>query len=330
MNRYIEPLHPENVYPYGRVFSAPGSVDPKLVTATAAAVKTIRNSLAGIAAGGNGIIIPLYLYPADVYSNATVAALLALIRTYHQVPVLCVVNPDNGPGSGGVDGNYTVLIKMLRGSANCKVLGYVSTDYGVRSDSLVRADIAAWLSRYPDIDGIFLDEMPWNIEVGGADALALYAGYTGYAHGLGLRPVVANPGTNQREEWFSHPTPTADVIVVHETSSYPDEAAMKGQFSGGHVLYPHTARAALVYGQAVNETSLRMLLRYTRYVYVTPDTLPNPWDTVSSSLEQQFRIIADPLRPTLASAANDAAAATAGVPVGGLYHSSGAVRVRLV
>lgn len=31
----------------------------------------------------------------------------------------------------------------------------------------------------------------------------------------------------------------------------------------------------------------------------------------------------------LVSAANDAAAAIAGVPVGGLYHTSGAVKVRL-
>ncbi len=32
----------------------------------------------------------------------------------------------------------------------------------------------------------------------------------------------------------------------------------------------------------------------------------------------------------MVSAANDAAAATAGVPIGGLYHTSGAVQVRLV
>ena len=35
------------------------------------------------------------------------------------------------------------------------------------------------------------------------------------------------------------------------------------------------------------------------------------------------------LPTVLKSAANDAAAATAGVPVGGLYHNAGAVRVRL-
>jgi hypothetical protein len=35
------------------------------------------------------------------------------------------------------------------------------------------------------------------------------------------------------------------------------------------------------------------------------------------------------LPTVLTSAANDAAAATAGVPVGGLYHNAGAVRVRL-
>jgi hypothetical protein len=194
----------------------------------------------------------------------------------------------------------------------------------------VRADIDAWLTRYPDIAGLFLDEQPWNLTVGGQDALALYAGYTSYAHGLGLRPVVANPGTNQREEWFSYSSPTADVIIVHENSTYPAEADMRGNFSGGHVLYPHTARAALVYGQTINESSYRMLMRYAQFTYCTADTLPNPWDTVSASLDQQFRIIADPIRASLTSAANDAAAATAGVPIGGFYHASGVVRVRLV
>jgi hypothetical protein len=309
--------------------SASATAAAASVTAASDAVETIRGSLDGVVTGGNGVIIPLYLYPSDIYNNATVAALLTLIRTYHTVPFLCVVNPDNGPGSGGIDGNYTVLFKMLRGSG-AKVLAYVSTDYAVRSSALVRADIDSWLTRYPDIDGVFLDEMPWELTVSGQDALALYAGYTSYCHGLGLRPVVANPGTNQREEWFSNDDPTADVIIVHENSSYPAEADMRGNFSGGHVLYPHTKRAALVYGQSLNETSFRMLLRYTQYAYVSPDTLPNPWDTVSSSLEQQLRIIADPIRATLTSAADDAAAATAGVPIGGIYHNSGAVRVRLV
>lgn len=44
----------------------------------------------------------------------------------------------------------------------------------------------------------------------------------------------------------------------------------------------------------------------------------------------------DPAKKTLAlvdpasNFANDAAAATGGIPVGGLYHTSGAVKVRLV
>lgn len=38
------------------------------------------------------------------------------------------------------------------------LIGYVSTSYGNRALEAVKADIAAWPSRYPQISGFFLDE----------------------------------------------------------------------------------------------------------------------------------------------------------------------------
>jgi hypothetical protein len=59
---------------------------------------------------------------------------------------------------------------------------------------------------------------------------------------------------------------------------------------------------------------------------------------VPSQIWRQYLLSVDPLLRALAvnkvgplvSAATDAAAATAGVPIGGLYHNAGAVRIRLV
>lgn len=273
-----------------------------------------------------GIMIPYYLYPSDVYNNVAFQALLDLLRTYPTVPTIVILNPSSGPGTVW-DGNYAVAIKQLK-AAGAIVSGYVSTAYAVRSRALVEADIAGWLSVYSDalIQSCFLDEQSYDVT---ESAVALYEGYTAYAHQRGLYPVIANPGTNQQETWFKRPT--ADVIVVHETGSWPSESDMKGNFAGGHAQYSRRSRAALVYGQAtLSLTNVAMLRKYVSWLYVTDDVLsPNPWDTVSAHLSALYAALASAGPGSLVSAADDTAAATAGVPVGGLYRTASAVKVRV-
>lgn len=240
--------------------------------------------------GRTGIMIPFYIYPSSVYSNTTVLGLLAQIRSHRTVPFIVIVNPSSGPGTV-TDGNYTALIRVLK-AAGARVVGYVSTAYAVRPSSQVLADIDLWLSLYPEISGIFLDEQSYDLTVGGTDAVALYASYTSYAHAHNLWPVVANPGTNQRTEYFS--TRTADIIVVHENSTWPVEADMQGNYIGGHTDFSFTLRAAMIYAQSsITESQLRILSRYVQYVYISHDDLPNPWDSVSNLLEAQLLILED-------------------------------------
>jgi hypothetical protein len=273
-----------------------------------------------------GIMIPYYLYPADVYNDATFQGLLSLVRTYPTVQTIVILNPSSGPGTVW-DGNYAVAIKQLK-AAGAIVAGYVSSSYGTRSRALVEADIAGWLSLYSDalITALFIDEQPYDVT---ETAVALYEGYTAYAHQRGLYPVICNPGTNQQETWFKRPT--GDLIVVHETGSWPSESDMKGNFSGGHAQYPRSMRAALVYGQAtLSLTSLAMLRKYVSWLYVTDDVLsPNPWDSLSAHLSALYAALASAGPGSLVSAADDAAAATAGVPVGGLYRTASAIKVRV-
>lgn len=237
-----------------------------------------------------GIMIPLYLYPNNPYGDATMQALLALIRAYKAVPVIAIVNPADGPGAVW-DGNYAALIRLLRG-AGATVAGYVSTAYGARAEALVKADIDQWQSLYATtpVDGIFLDEQPWDTA---GDAVALYMRYTAYAHDRSLYPVIGNPGTNEQEAWFA--SPSADIIVCHEAGTWPVEADMYGNFVGGHSGYPTGMRAALVYAQAtLDEHLVRKLRRYVDWIYVTGDVLsPNPWDSLPAYLRQLFAALAD-------------------------------------
>jgi hypothetical protein len=238
-----------------------------------------------------GIMIPLYLYPANPYSDPTMQGLLSLIRQYRSIPTVVIVNPSNGPGAVW-DGNYAAAIRLLK-AAGAKVVGYVSTDYATRAKEEVLADVVAWQKLYVSdpVDGIFLDEQPWATGTNNVN-VKLYQEYTDYCHERGLYPVVANPGTNQQGAWFAGKT--ADIIVVHENNAWPAENDMAGNFTGGHADYGYVSRAAMVYGQATLDAyKLRRLRRYVNWVYVTNDGGGNPWDTVSSHLAALYAALAD-------------------------------------
>ena len=239
-----------------------------------------------------GLLIPLYLYPANVHTNPVYNRLIELKLQYPRVPVCVIVNPADGPGKE-VDGNHKEAIRRLSG-AGCVVLGYVSTRYGKQPITEVRADIKRWTSMYQDIGGIFLDEQSR------ADEKALvdyYVDATRTAHDEGFWPVFANPGTNQIEKYFTEPT--ADVIVVHENESYPDEKLMRGDYFGGHADFPPYRRAALVHSQAKeNLAEFKKLAKYTRWIYVTDDEYrvndpkaQNPWDSLSKHTARLFEML---------------------------------------
>lgn len=241
----------------------------------------------------NGILVPYYLAPTgSAYSDVNVQRLLGLMRQYHDVPVMVVINPNNGPGTFNTF--YAQLINLLQ-AAGGVVLGYVATGFGLTAEVTVKADIDLWGSLYAatPVDGIFLDEMPWDTGPGnvGLEFINRYKMYTDYCHDRGLSPTVGNPGTNQQPAWFS--TWTADVIVVHEDLTWPSEASMEGNYAGGHVDYSYQRRAALVYNQTSLDTALLATLRKNvQWTYVTNDNLTagvlNPWDTLPSYLEGLF------------------------------------------
>src|SRR5262245_59344241 len=124
------------------------------------------------------------------------------MKAYHNVPVLIILNPSDGPGASA-NADYQNAIELFQGAGG-RVLGYVPTTNGTRPEADVKADIDKWRGFYPFTDGIFLDEMPYDTGPGGVGTsyVDLYKRYTDYCHGLGFNPVVGNPGTNQQPAWF--------------------------------------------------------------------------------------------------------------------------------
>jgi len=239
-----------------------------------------------------GIIIPFYIYPNNPYSDAVCLRLFAALREY-AVPAIIIVNPTNGPGTV-VDGNYTAFIRLAK-AAGAVVVGYVSTDYAVADAEDVTADITTWTELYPEIDGIFLDEQPYDVGPGntGSAYVDLYKEYTDFAHALGLSPVIANAGSAPQQAWFD--TKTADITVVHENTTWPN---LVSNWVGGNVDYDASRRAILVYNQAtLDPQKIREALRYVRWVYVTHDNLTggllNPWDELPAYLEKELIALRD-------------------------------------
>jgi hypothetical protein len=242
-----------------------------------------------------GLFVPLYVYPADIHTNAVYNRLIDLKRRYETVPFWVIINPASGPGNQ-VDANYTKAIDRLQG-AGCVVLGYVTTSYGKRPAADVHADIDRWLKMYPRTQGIFFDEMIYeDTEV----AAKYQAGLNRYAREVGCWPTVANPGAETPGRYFA--VDAADVIVVHEAKDWPDEARLKGDYFGGYSDYPPFTRAVLVYSQPkFDPQALQMVRRHARWVYVTDDRyIPNdpladnPWDTLSKHVEAVCEQLARP------------------------------------
>jgi hypothetical protein len=161
----------------------------------------------------------------------------------------------------------------------------------------VQADVDRWLEMYPRTQGIFFDEMIYeNTEAGAAYQAALNR----YAHEAGCWPTVANPGAETPGRYFA--VDAADVIVVHEGDSWPDEQRLHGDYFGGYADYPPFTRAVLLHSQqSFDAEPLGMVRRYARWIYVTDDVYragdpqaANPWDTLSAHLDALCEELAGP------------------------------------
>ncbi len=132
------------------------------------------------------LLVPAYFYPA----GKGVKEWERLISTATKAPVVVIVNPDSGPGKNG-DPNYSALVEQMA-AAKIDMVGYVTLGYAKRPMADVKADVDQWKKLYPDVGGVFFDELP---SVKHQAAFAAEA----FAYVREKRPtghLLANPGTN--------------------------------------------------------------------------------------------------------------------------------------
>ena len=239
------------------------------------------------------LMVPAYFYPSSGSAwNALIAAAQA------GTPITAIMNPGSGAGLAP-NSDYVTAVNALR-AAGGKVLGYVPTGYGgaaVNATSTCQpasgatytaTDVLNCAARYKlwyAVDGVFLDEFS-NTSTSAAPAtLAFYQQiYAGIKGSNGFAPdwiVVGNPGSETVPDYFEDSGgPTADTLVVFENSSgYASYTPAAWQLS-----YPASAFAHLVYGESSSANATQNVAlaasRNARYLFVTNDVLPNPWDTL--------------------------------------------------
>jgi hypothetical protein len=202
-----------------------------------------------------------------------------------RVPLVAIANIFNGPGTdANPRADYVRVMQSVR-DAGGQVIGYVYSQYGARTADIVKADMLRWHQIYP-LDGFFVDEMPNTPNVA---LLDYYAGLADYARSLKPQyQVVANPGTNTEEAYRIRNT--ADVLTIFEGNAYanftPAPWTQKyPPFQFAHLLYA-------IAGADAMQTNLDLAVtRQAGYIYITDDTLQNPWDRLPTYWAQEVTAI---------------------------------------
>ncbi len=217
----------------------------------------------GLRAAPMGLLVPAYFYPPTHWDSLNFAA--------GRVPLVIIMNPGNGPGSGQ-DPNYVAVVNSLR-AAGGKVIGYVYSSYATRDTNVIKADIDRFFSFYP-LDGIFVDEMANDANT---HHYNYYVGLYQYIQTKGTNLLVmGNPGINTLEPYLTRPT--VDILLTFESntgySNYVADGWVTNHLARQFCHVPYAVSSAATMTNFVNLAASRN----AGWVFVTDDSGGNPYD----------------------------------------------------
>ena len=215
-----------------------------------------------------GVVIPLYVSP-DNYWNDVIAAKTA----YPDVPIILIANVDNGPG-GSKSSSWASAIANQQ-AAGVTVLGYVYTQYGKRSETIVENAMVAWYDFY-GVNGIFLDEMSPSDR-------SYYTALTSYAHEHYLPLVMGNPGEN------APGNAGPDIINFWERKGYPSVSYLS---QSGHVKYGKQRWSYMAGAVPFDAATIQADAPYVSYLYATNDKEPECYCNLPSYFSQLVETLA--------------------------------------
>ncbi len=237
------------------------------------AVVLLAGAAGGIAAGlrsqgGSShcqkAFIPAY-FPAGVWAQ---------VAGTKPVPSAMILNPATGMGAGSApDPAYQAAAKQAQ-AAGSAVLGYSSTNDGLRPVGQVEADVRNYKAWY-GVTGIFLDSVD-----GVPGELSYYEQLTSYIHKIIPGATIwLNPGIYPDQQYMS----LGNVMMVFEGTYAQYRASQVPNWARN---FPASRFANTVYGassgaQASSAISLSRS-RNADYVYVTNLAGADPYDALPS------------------------------------------------
>jgi hypothetical protein len=199
-----------------------------------------------------------------------------LASTYPNVPTIAIVNPSNGPGVSA-NSTYLAAISRLDGS-DITVSGYIYTSYAARPINDIKADIDAWVSYYPKISSIFVDEVSSDVL-----DLPYYEEIKDYVKSKGIVNIVGNLGVLTPESFYS----VFDIIVGKEGDAvgYTSDD-YKHDFAGGRIERPRGQKALLLYNYPTYDyLEVREYSKYAGWLYFND---LSTWSNLTSHLEKMY------------------------------------------
>lgn len=234
----------------------------------------------------NEVLIPMYFYPYDSNTGDLSADFYKIMTTANKyinnVDTTVIINPSAGAGYVQ-DLVYVLVLKRLHVSG-ARALGYVSTVYGARDMATVKDDIDKYYQWY-DVDGIFLDEFPYEYNE------TLFNYYTEISNYIKTKNsnarIYVNSGTTSNYQWFD--TDIFDLNCIWETGSYPSVDTV---FSYEYKDISKNKKCVLLYNATFDKSKVLELMPYINTWYITPDgAVGNPWDSLSPYLENLYNVL---------------------------------------
>ncbi len=218
------------------------------------------------ASSGQSMAVPAFFAPGRLWSQVDSA-----------VPTLrlVVVNPASGPGPA-YDQSYGGVVRTAK-KRGITVVGYVDTNYGARGLSAVESEVDKYYSWY-HVDGIFFDRASTACALA-ISPMSYYATLNAYVKAKsGAARTILNPGRQTNECFLAD----ADILLTFEGSdaeyvnsySAPSWVAKYSASHFWHVIYAAVGASAMARAVRLSKQ------RGAGFVFVTPDALPSPYDTL--------------------------------------------------
>ena len=268
---FFSPIHtprPNPPLPTKTVFVAPTR---PVITATPTIVSLKQK-----------IAVPSYFYPGS--SGWT------RMEQNSSTSSLAIINPDSGPGASQ-NQDYVDQVTQAK-SAGMNVIGYVSTSYAGTQDhtrtlAAVERDIDTYYRWYPDIDGIFVDEVSTDCN----KASSYYKPLYDYIKQKGEAVIVVlNPGTNISQCYMD----VGDIIV-----NFDDTYANYVNWSPSPWVQKYPASHFWQIVAGVSSANMSQAIAYSKsrnagWIYMTNEAGSNPFASLPSYWDDELQQASNP------------------------------------